>query len=59
MESFYMVKKDDESWVMEHRELQKSFNIAVEKRDEKQLQNLLPQMIAHYEKLNEHFISND
>ncbi|TWI55927.1 hypothetical protein [Halalkalibacter nanhaiisediminis] len=46
-------KMIDKEWMEEHRNLQQLFNAAVEKRDENQLQQLLPQMIEHYEKLND------
>lgn len=46
-------KTIDKGWIEEHRNLQQLFNAAVEKRDENQLQQLLPQMIEHYEKLND------
>jgi hypothetical protein len=43
----------DKTWLDRHTELQTSFNSAVEKRDEEQLQTLLPQIFDHYAKLNE------
>ncbi|WP_332695927.1 hypothetical protein [Halalkalibacter lacteus] len=42
----------DKAWLDRHSELHDSFNVAVKKRDEVQLGQLIPQIFDHYERLN-------
>ncbi|MFC0472520.1 hypothetical protein ACFFHM_19055 [Halalkalibacter kiskunsagensis] len=42
----------DNAWLDRHSELHDSFNVAVEKRDEELLTQLIPQMFEHYAVLN-------
>lgn len=40
-------------WFKEHKEIQKQFTEAIEKRNEKQIKKLLPEIISHHQQLNE------
>lgn len=44
-----------DEWLEKHRQLQESFRLAVEKRDEEQLRSLLPKLFDQYNQLNEHY----